>query len=459
LNNANDVCVNTLNVPTLGNGEVTNNVFNAQGAELNLSNGNLTLAGDFTNNGTINPGTGTLTFNGSSDQKIKGTGDIANLNNVIVNKSSGTLILEQPTRINGNLTISNGNIVTTNTNVLEIGSSVSSTGSVTWTSGSIQGPIKRWFGNSTNSTQESGIFPVGTSTHNRNAIINFTSNSDGGYIIVNFKSGLPTAVENPYNLPISYFVNGSTKYIQNADITGYWEITPYNTSGTAYGAMDNREYSISLRINNTEVLIENPVTSNAPGMRILKAKGYSNGTHDPFTIANVNATVSSIGGSQTDFNVICTGLSGFSFFGMGGDNETPLPVELTKFTATSHSDYNMIKWTTSSESNSDYYSLLSSEDGESWVEIRKETAAGNSVEELNYFYIDYTKMELTYYKLRQFDKDGNNKTYGPILAQKLISSKTILKYTNILGQEININESKGVIIVVFVDGTTQKIIR
>jgi hypothetical protein len=136
-----------------------------------------------------------------------------------------------------------------------------------------------------------------------------------------------------------------------------------------------------------------------------------------------------------------------------------LPVELTEFTATPYSDYNMIKWTTSSESNSDYYSLLSSEDGESWVEIRKETAAGNSVEEIKYLYIDYTKRELTYYKLRQFDKDGNNKTYGPILAQKLISSKVILKYTNILGQDINPQNTKGLIIIVFGDGTTQKMIR
>ena len=459
LNNANDVCVNTSNIPTLGNGEVTNNVFNAQGAELNLSNGNITLTGNFTNNGTINPGTGTVTFNGSSNQIITGTSVIANLNNVIVNKSSGTLTLDQPTRINGNLTVSNGNIVTTEATILEIGSSVNTTGSVTWTSGSVQGPIKRWFGNTTNNTTESGIFPVGTSTHNRNAIINFTSNSDGGYVIVNFKSGLPVAGENPYNLPISYSVNGSTNYIQNADATGYWEITPYNAGGTAYGSMDNREYSISLRINNTEVLIENPVTSNAPGMRILKAKGYANGTHDPFTIANVNATISSIGGSQTDFNVVCTGLSGFSLFGMGGDNETPLPVELTEFIAVAYSDWNTIKWVTSSENNSDYYSLLSSEDGESWIEIHKQNAAGNSIEELKYFYIDYTKKELTYYKLIQFDKNGENKTYGPILAQKVISSKIILKYTNLLGQEININESKGVIIIVFTDGTTQKIIR
>jgi subtilisin-like proprotein convertase family protein len=430
LNNANDVCVNTLNVPTLGNGEVTNNVFNAQGAELNLSNGNLTLAGDFTNNGTINPGTGTLTFNGSSDQKIKGTGDIANLNNVIVNKSSGTLILEQPTRINGNLTISNGNIVTTNTNILEIGSSVSSTGSVTWTSGSIQGPIKRWFGNSTNSTQESGIFPVGTSTHNRNVIINFTSNSDGGYIIINFKSGLPTAVENPYNLPISYFVNGSTKYIQNADVTGYWEITPYNASGTAYGTMDNREYSISLRINNTGALIANPVTSNPPGMRILKAKGYSNGTHDPFTIANVNATVSSIGGSQTDFNVICTSLSGFSFFGMGGDNETPLPVELISFTGFCGENQTTINWKTASEFNSSYYVVEKSTDGENWREVNNQPAAGFSTEELSYQFIDESKNDNVYYRLSQFDTDGESTVYNPIFVSCDDNSNFIKTYPN-----------------------------
>ena len=415
LNNANDVCVNTSNIPTLGNGEVTNNVFNAQGAELNLSNGNLTLTGNFTNNGTINPGTGTVTFNGTGAQKIRGSGAIANLNNVIVNKASGTLTLEQPTRINGNLTVSNGNIVTTNTNVLEIGSSVSSTGSVTWTAGSVQGPIKRWFGNTADNTTESGIFPVGTATHNRNATINFTSNSAGGYIIVNFISGLPTATENPFNLPISYFANGSNNYIQNADVTGYWEITPYNAGGTAYGAMDNREYSISLRINNTGALIANPVTANPPGMRLLKAKGYVNGSHDPFTIANANATVTAIGGSQTDFNVTCSNISGFSFFGMGGDNETPLPVELLSFTGFCDENQTTINWKTASEFNSSYYVVAKSTDGENWREVNNQPAAGFSNEELSYQFIDESKNDdNVYYRLSQFDSDGEATVYNPI---------------------------------------------
>jgi hypothetical protein len=431
LNNANDVCVNTSNVPTLGNGEVTNNVFNAQGAELNLSNGNLTLTGNFTNNGTINPGTGTVTFNGTGAQEIRGSGAIANLNNVIVNKASGTLTLEQPTRINGSLTVSNGNIVTTTTNILEIGSSVSSVGSVTWTAGSILGPIKRWFGNTANNTTESGIFPVGTATHNRNAIINFTSNSAGGYIIVNFISGLPTATENPFNLPISYFANGSTNYIQNADATGYWEITPYNAAGTAYEAMDNREYSMSLRINNTGALIANPVTANPPGMRLLKAKGYANGSHDPFTIANANATVTAIGGSQTDFNVTCTNITGFSFFGMGGDNETPLPVELLSFTGFCNDNQATINWQTASESNSSHYIVEKSTDGENWREVNNQPAAGFSTEELSYQFVDLTNGdENAYYRLAQFDIDGESKVYDPIFVSCNENKSFIKTYPN-----------------------------
>src|SRR4029077_15582210 len=35
--------------------------------------GTVTLAGDFTNNGTFNPGTGTITFVGTGGQKISGS--------------------------------------------------------------------------------------------------------------------------------------------------------------------------------------------------------------------------------------------------------------------------------------------------------------------------------------------------------------------------------------------------
>lgn len=55
---------------------------------------NLTLAGNFIVNGTFNPGTGRVTFNGTINQDVNrtaGTAGIVNLFNITVNKSSGSL--------------------------------------------------------------------------------------------------------------------------------------------------------------------------------------------------------------------------------------------------------------------------------------------------------------------------------------------------------------------------------
>jgi UDP-N-acetylglucosamine 1-carboxyvinyltransferase len=77
---------------------------------MNLNAGNLTIQGDLVNNGTITPGTGTVTFNGTSTQTISGTGALANFNNLVINKASGTLTLSQPVRVAGTLTMTQGDI-------------------------------------------------------------------------------------------------------------------------------------------------------------------------------------------------------------------------------------------------------------------------------------------------------------------------------------------------------------
>jgi hypothetical protein len=63
-----------------------------------------------------------------------------------------------------------------------------------------------------------------------------------------------------------------------------------------------------------------------------------------------------------------------------------------------------------------------------------------------------------YYKLRQFDFDGQNKVYGPISIDNTKKSKEIVKLINILGQEVN-QDTKGLIFEVYEDGTMEKIIR
>ena len=140
-------------------------------------------------------------------------------------------------------------------------------------------------------------------------------------------------------------------------------------------------------------------------------------------------------------------------------NPIALPVELTEFVATPYPQWNVVKWTTASEHNSDYYMLESSIDGENWRNICQKPAAVNSTVELRYSFIDNTYDELTYYRLTQYDIDGKHKTYGPISALREIKGKKILRYINLLGQEINPEDSHGVIIEVYTDGTMRKVIR
>jgi hypothetical protein len=85
--------------------------------------GNISLAGDFTNNGVTFAGsTHTVTLSGSAaTQTIGGTAD-STFNNLTINKSAGGVSLGRSTTVNGTLALTSG-VVTTSTNTLIIGSS------------------------------------------------------------------------------------------------------------------------------------------------------------------------------------------------------------------------------------------------------------------------------------------------------------------------------------------------
>ena len=140
-------------------------------------------------------------------------------------------------------------------------------------------------------------------------------------------------------------------------------------------------------------------------------------------------------------------------------NPIALPVELIYFEGTGYSTFNSLKWATASEHNSDYFSIERSEDGEIWKSIGIKTACGNSNQKINYFYNDsYLNNGIIYYKLKQVDFDGNFKEYGPISIYYIQSTKKIIKYVNLLGQEVDPG-SRGIIFEMYEDGSARKIIR
>jgi hypothetical protein len=110
-----------------------------------------------------------------------------------------------------------------------------------------------------------------------------------------------------------------------------------------------------------------------------------------------------VAGSQCDYVLDLAG------------NIAPLPVELTSFKATCYGNDRLITWTTASEDNSSHFDVLRSTDGVTFEKIARVAAAGNSIHEIKYAFIDNTISGGTvYYRLHQFDLDGVNRTYPAI---------------------------------------------
>jgi hypothetical protein len=93
----------------------------------------------------------------------------------------------------------------------------------------------------------------------------------------------------------------------------------------------------------------------------------------------------------------------------------PLPVELTGFSAECRPDGHGIdlQWTTASETNNNYFTLMRSTDGESFYEVNRINGNGTSNHIHQYLYNDENAPSgKLYYKLLQTDFDGSREQIG-----------------------------------------------
>lgn len=379
--------------------------------DINFNSKSIDLKGNLVNNSNSLSEIYSLNFNGATQQSISGS-VIPVIKNATLNGAEG-LKMDLGLKISQNFDMQGGNIFTSPNKYLEIGTGKTNPATLTWTKGNVVGPVKRWFAASTNSTQASGIFPVGNDTLNRMAQINFTSAPEGGYIIAEFVNGLPPDAYT--NFPLSYSENSSMKFIQNADEVGYWNMIPYNENDVAYGALDNTPYNLVLRLNNPTSVQNGGVLNNPPGARLIRAKGSVGGSHSDWELAGDYVTFQELVAGE-DYKIISTNVVGFSWFGIGGNNENPLPIELESFVGNCEEETIKIVWRTASEHNTDYFNLEKlARNEEDWDLLAKITAAGNSNELLTYTYYDNSIFEpANFYRLIQVDLNGLEKIYGPI---------------------------------------------
>ncbi|MCB9171016.1 MAG: T9SS type A sorting domain-containing protein [Flavobacteriales bacterium] len=92
------------------------------------------------------------------------------------------------------------------------------------------------------------------------------------------------------------------------------------------------------------------------------------------------------------------------------DFNNPLPIELVDLKGDCENDQVVVRWTTASEQNNDYFTIEKSTNGVEWYVIGTVDGAGSSQTTLEYSFVDHEPTGLAYYRLRQTDFDGSSKT-------------------------------------------------
>jgi hypothetical protein len=400
-----------LNQPTISSGNlIAKNVTIAPASTFTMNTGTIDVKGDFTNNGTFNAGTGTVSFTGAIAQQVTGATSFYNLTQ---NNAYG-LTLNSPVIVSNGLTLTAGNITTSSTNLLTLGNNAPAT--LAWTSGKVVGPMKRWMAATTNSGASSSLFPLGNTDRKAQASIEYTTApTTAGYLEAKFIVGNPTSVV-AYPTPLTDQFN----YVLNNVVTeGYWEIKPSVTDGVAGGT-----YKVTLE--GETISLATSTNASYTDVRIIKSP-------DPHTSWVLQGAHGTATGANADFTVSRTGMSGYSFFAMAFPSNAPLPIELVSFAANCADNNTVsVNWTTASEHNSDYYTIEKSRDGISWNTLKTIPAAGNSTQLINYSVADASNISGTvYYRLTQVDVDGASKMYD-IVSTNCSSEKelALIAYPN-----------------------------
>jgi hypothetical protein len=106
-------------------------------------------------------------------------------------------------------------------------------------------------------------------------------------------------------------------------------------------------------------------------------------------------------------------------------NSSSLPVELVSFYGNAQSGYNLLEWTTATETNNSGFYIERSIDGIAFSNINFLTGAGNSTEPHSYQYKDRAfAMATNYYRLRQVDVDGGQ-SYSRVVAVTNVKEKPL----------------------------------
>jgi len=360
--------------------------------------------GNWTNNGTVDAGTGTVHFVGNANQTIQGS-STTGFYNLTINKSAGDALVAVNTGVSNNLTMTSGDLDLQN-------STVSLGGSGTIVSETEANRIKV-------GTPASDIGTI-TSTQTVNNVSNFDPANLGVEITTTANLNTITIVRG-HLIQTGSFNSGGTA---TSGVERYYEIP-------GIGQLDAGESLVlhywDAELNGlTEAQLEGYhwVTEGSSSSWWTPLDGTENTSSNEFTTA----------ANPYDSYFTTSTWYGFTWsdkFTLGSST-TPLPVVLTNLNTKCNDNGAEIEWTTKSEINNDYFTIEKSIDGYSFKNIGEVDGAGNSNEINNYNYYDSYNYGQTYYKISQTDFDGTTKAFKIVSANCINSNNAdnIILYPN-----------------------------
>ena len=396
--------VGTINFTT-NNAILRNFTVNASGT-VTMGN-NVTIHGNWTNNGTYNHGNNTVTFASSASQILAG---VTNFHDLFISNSGIGLTLNASQNVANILNMMSG-IVETSGFTLFLGSS-NNTGTLSGGSAGshVNGKLARWI----NAATGNRVFSVGNGSQYRPIQINYTAAPTAGYLTASYVSGTPGTA----GLPQTY----GGILCELVSPTGYWQMTddgPLN-GGIYTAVVDATGFRKSDGLTNITDL---------SGIRL--AKRPENGSWADAATAGAPSNLNAVSAS---------GMSGFSVFGLIGTLGA-LPVELIGFNAAKRNKEVALDWSTASEQDNDFFAIERSNNGNDYYEIGQVEGKGTTLLTSRYIFMDKTPTSGdNYYRLRQVDFNAEF-AYSPVRVVRMEQGTSYQVFPTLVSNTLTVRAS------------------
>lgn len=423
-------------VDTNGIVEIKGNVIIENGGTLSMNGQEIIVEGDLMQNGSFPNPLGILKFTGIDTQTISGNLEAANaIFDLVIEQQdeSSHVDLQTNVEVMNTLEFASGKIITNANEVYLkneaanaiIGHFVPNITDGTYASNDrfVEGKLSRNVAPSTSTTY---LFPIGSSGDFYNPVQIENLSGNAGKISasfssenlgpINFTGTVDCSVSNPAyagtasNVVQSNNLNTDLEYT-NMTSQGVWDIS----------SVSSYDYDLVAYPNAANTDVNPPATGQ---YHLLKRPSGDDPSSDwtPFALTG-NPCVN----SSNYFELVGTGFSDFSIFGIAGAESGILPVELIDFYArVIHNKFVKLKWTTGSEMNNLGFEIERSSDGKAFEKIGWKDGFRDFESERNYVFDDKNvfKNELYYYRLKQVDVDGTFE-FSEIVTAKILGIASI----------------------------------